>query len=48
MARLIAIIALGTAAYLAVRAARRIYRQVPDSFEPVPLLPAPVKEPAID
>jgi hypothetical protein len=44
MARLIAVIALGTAAYLAVRAARRISRQVPDDFEPVGLLPPPVKE----
>lgn len=48
MARLIAILALGTAAYLAVREVRRIYRQVPEDFEPVALLAAPVKEHAFD
>lgn len=48
MARLIAIVALGTAAYMAVRTVRRIYRQVPDDFEPVALLPAPAKEQVVD
>jgi hypothetical protein len=48
MARLIAVLALGTAAVLAVRAIRRVYRRVPDDFEPIGLLPAPEKEPAVD
>jgi hypothetical protein len=48
MARLIAIVALSTAAYLVVRAARRVYLEVPDNFEPVGLLPAPEKEPGRD
>jgi len=48
MARLIAIVALGAAAYLAVREVRRIYREVPEDFEPMALLPAPVKEHAVD
>jgi hypothetical protein len=48
MARLIAIIALGTAAFMVLRAARRVYLEVPDGFEPVGLLPPPREEPAID
>ena len=42
----IAIIAV--AAYATYRVARRIYRQVPDHFEPVALLPAPEQEAARD
>lgn len=45
MLRLFIIAALGYTAYLAVR---RMYRQVPDDFEPVALLAPPVKEPAGD
>jgi hypothetical protein len=48
MARLIAIVALGATAFLAARALRRVYREVPDSFEPVALLPAPKQELAVD
>jgi hypothetical protein len=46
MARLIAAIALATVTILLARSAYRVYRQVPDEFEPVPLLPAPSPEAA--
>jgi hypothetical protein len=46
MARLIAAVALGTVTILLARSAYRVYRQVPDEFEPVPLLPAPSPEAA--
>lgn len=42
----IAIIAL--AAYATYRVAKKIYRQVPDDFEPVALLPAPERDAARD
>jgi hypothetical protein len=43
MLRLILIAALGYATY---RVARQVYRQAPDDFEPVGLLPPPVKKTA--
>jgi hypothetical protein len=41
MARLIAFVSLGAVAFLLIRSARRVYRQVPDDFEPVPDNPKP-------